>query len=67
MGVTATTSRLQLCLIPFTHLWLYKQIDGTYNDFLKEENVDLLLCSTWFRKQVLVMCMPSAVLWSFAS
>jgi len=41
-----------LCQEQFTHLWLYKQLDGTYNDFLVEQNVEVLLCATWFRKQV---------------
>ena len=41
-----------LCVTPFTHLWLYKQLDGTFNDYLHEENVDLLHCATWFKKEV---------------
>ena len=39
-------------MTPFTHLWLYRRIDGTYNDFLHEESVALLHCAVWFRKQV---------------
>ena len=42
-----------LCQTPFTHLWLYRQLDGSYNDFLVEESVDMLLLATWFRKQVI--------------
>ena len=44
--------RCPLCLEPFTHLWLYRRIDGTYNDFLHEESVALLHCAVWFKKQV---------------
>jgi len=47
-----------LCQMGFTHLWLYKQLDGTYNDFLVEESVHMLLLSTWFRKQVVTEFTP---------
>ena len=42
-----------LCQVPFTHLWLYKMLDGSYNDYLVEENVDLLHCAVWFKDVVI--------------
>ena len=45
-------ARCPLCLENFTHLWLYRRIDGTYNDYLFEESVDLLHCAVWFKKAV---------------
>lgn len=53
-------SKCPLCLTGFTHLWLYRRIDGTYNDYLIEESVDLLHCAVWFRKRVSSEFMPAA-------
>jgi len=47
-----------LCNTPFTHLWLYKMLDGTFNDYLVEESVDLLHCACWFRKAVVTEFSP---------
>lgn len=44
--------RCPLCNEAFTHLWLYKHIDGTYNDYLHEESAELLHCAVWFKKAV---------------
>ena len=41
-----------LCNTTFTHLWTYRMLDGTYNDFLVENHVELLTQTTWFKKQV---------------
>jgi len=41
-----------LCNTAYTHLWVYKMLDGSLNDFLVEESVDMLLCASWFRKAV---------------
>ena len=40
------------CLGQFPPLWLYRRIDGTYNDYLHEESVDLLHCAVWFKRSV---------------
>ena len=53
-------SKCPLCLTGFTHLWLYRRIDGTYNDYLIEESVDLLHCAVWFRKTITSEFMPGA-------
>jgi len=34
-----------------TSLWAYRLLDGTYNDYLAEESVDLLLRASWFKHQ----------------
>lgn len=47
-----------LCNTAFTHLWLYKMLDGTLNDYLIEENVDLLHRTCWFRKAVVTEFSP---------
>ena len=44
--------RCPLCQLNFTHVWLYRQLDGTYNDFLIEESVDMLHQTYWFKKKV---------------
>ena len=44
--------RCPLCNEGFTHLWLYKHLDGTYNDYLHEESAELLHCAVWFKKAV---------------
>lgn len=49
-----------LCLERFTHLWLYRRIDGSYNDYLFEESVDLLTCAVWFKKGVTAEFSPCA-------
>jgi hypothetical protein len=36
----------------FTHLWTYRMLDGTYNDFLAEEHVEMLQATKWFKKKV---------------
>lgn len=41
-----------LCNTKFTHLWVYRMLDGTYNDFLVEEHVDMLHQTLWFKKKV---------------
>ena len=51
-----------LCLTGFTHLWLYRRIDGTYNDYLIEESVDLLHCAVWFRKAVSTEFVPGGAI-----
>jgi len=50
-----------LCNTQFSHVWLYKQLDGTYNDFLVEESVHMLLQTTWFRKQVVSEFTPKPI------
>jgi len=49
-----------LCNTAFTHLWLYRMLDGTLNDYLIEENVDLLHRACWFRKAVVTEFSPQA-------
>ena len=41
-----------LCNMAFTHLWTYRMLDGTYNDFLAEEHVEMLQATKWFKKKV---------------
>ena len=53
-------NKCPLCLTGFTHLWLYRRIDGTYNDYLIEESVDLLHCAVWFKKAVSSEFVPAA-------
>ena len=45
-------AKCPLCQTKFTHLWVYRMLDGTYNDYLVEENVEVLHCAQWFRKAV---------------
>ena len=52
--------RCPLCNKSFTHVWLYRLLDGTYNDYLVEESVRLLHCSHWFRKAVVSEFTPKA-------
>ena len=54
-------ARCPLCLTNFTHVWLYRRIDGTYNDYLHEESVDLLHCAVWFKKGVTAEFQPSGL------
>ena len=49
-----------LCQTGFTHLWLYRQLDGTYNDYLVEENIDLLHQTVWFKKKARAQRPPPA-------
>ena len=44
-------SKCPLCNVAFTHVWMYRQLDGEYNDYLVEESVQLLHSAAWFRKQ----------------
>ena len=44
--------RCPLCQTTFTHLWTYRMLDGTFNDCLVEEHVDMLHQTQWFRKKV---------------
>lgn len=41
-----------LCQVNFTHIWLYRHLDGSFNDYLIEESVDLLHVAQWFKKTV---------------
>ena len=50
--------RCPLCQVQFTHLWMYKQLDGTFNDYLREESVALLHRAMWFRKAVVTEFSP---------
>jgi hypothetical protein len=52
--------RCPLCQVDFTHLWMYKQLDGTFNDYLREELVALLHRAVWFRKAVVTEFSPHA-------
>eukprot|EP00271_Cylindrocystis_brebissonii_P015788 TRINITY_DN38801_c0_g1_i1.p1 TRINITY_DN38801_c0_g1~~TRINITY_DN38801_c0_g1_i1.p1 ORF type:complete len:294 (+),score=38.82 TRINITY_DN38801_c0_g1_i1:352-1233(+) len=36
------------CRVPFSMLYLYRKLDGSFNDYLMEEPVCLLLCASWF-------------------
>lgn len=49
---TLQKSKCPLCQTPFTHLWLYRELDGSYNDYLVESSVELLHCAQWFRGDV---------------
>lgn len=52
--------RCPLCQLDFTHLWMYKQLDGTFNDYLREESVALLHRAVWFRKAIVTEFSPHA-------
>lgn len=41
-----------LCQVNFSHIWLYRHLDGSFNDYLIEESVDLLHVAQWFKKTV---------------
>ena len=41
-----------LCLETFSHLWLYRRVDGSFNDYLVETAVETLLGAPWFRRAV---------------
>jgi hypothetical protein len=52
--------RCPLCQLDFSHLWMYKQLDGSFNDYLREESVALLHRAVWFRKAVVTEFSPHA-------
>ena len=45
-------ARCPLCNIGFTHVWAYREVDGSYNDYLVESAVALLHCAQWFKREV---------------
>ena len=45
-------ARCPLCNIGFTHVWAYREVDGSYNDYLVESAVALLHCAQWFKRDV---------------
>lgn len=49
-----------LCNVHFERLWLYRMIDGSFDEYLHEESVDLLHLAPWFRKAVSTHYTPPA-------
>ena len=49
---TPLQARCPLCNIAFTHVWAYREMDGTYNDYLVESAVAVLHCAQWFKREV---------------
>jgi len=45
-------ARCPLCQTAFTHVWAYREMDGTYNDYLVESAVAVLHCAQWFKREV---------------
>ena len=33
-------------------MWAYREVDGSYNDYLVESAVALLHCAQWFKREV---------------